>query len=111
MQACTNRSKLITPSPLIVRLEEELHELRRQAVAEGHQRVGKLREGDVAGAVDVEAVERVRQEARKDQRPQNSSNPIVRAVCVEHTDHHTDGLGVEGGPVAINQGGGELFLR
>lgn len=37
--------------------EEQLNELRAKAVAESDKSVGKLREGDVATAIDVEAVE------------------------------------------------------
>lgn len=42
---------------LVVGAEDELDKLRGEAVAEGDEGVCELGEGDVAGAVDIEAVE------------------------------------------------------
>lgn len=96
---------------LVVGAEEQLDELGAEAVAEGDEGVAELGEGDVAAAVDVEAVEEGTPGG--EERPEAAE--LVKAdgavaVRVEHADHHADGLGVEGGPVAVYEGGGELGL-
>lgn len=92
--------------PLIIRPEQQLHEPGREAVPEGDEGVCELLERDVAGAVDVEAVE--------EGAPGGEEGPEAAellegdgagAVRVEHADHHPDGLRVEGGPVAVYEGG------
>ena len=92
--------------PLVVGPEEEFDEARGEAVAEGDEGVGELLKGDVAGAVDVEAVE--------EGAPGGEEGPEAAellkgdgagAVRVEHADHHPDGLRVEGRPVAVDEGG------
>lgn len=96
---------------LVVGAEEQLDELRAEAVAEGDEGVGELGQGDVAAAVDVEAV--------KEGAPRGEEGPEAAelleangaaAVRVEHADHHADGLDVEGGPVAVDEGRGELLF-
>lgn len=96
---------------LVVRPEEQLHELGAQAVAEGDEGVGELLQGDVAAAVDVEAIEEG--PPRGEEGPEAAElvkvdGPV--AVRVEHADHHPDRLDVERGPVAVDEGRRELPL-
>lgn len=97
---------------LVVGMEEQLDKLGAEAVAEGDEGVVELGEGDVAAAVGVEAV---KQGAPRGQEGPEAAELLeadgAAAVGVEHADHHADRVRVEGGPVAVDEGGGELALR
>ncbi|KFZ19097.1 hypothetical protein V501_00837, partial [Pseudogymnoascus sp. VKM F-4519 (FW-2642)] len=95
--------------PLIKRPEQESHEPLTQPIPKRHQRVPELIQADVAGAIGVEAVE--------EGAPGGEEGPEAAELAefdgaaaggVEHADHEGDGVGVEGGPVAVYEGGGEL---
>lgn len=97
--------------PLIKRAKQEPHKRLAKPVPERHQRGAELVETDVARAVGVEAVEQ--------RAPGGEEGPEAAELAeldgaaaggVEHADHEGDGVGVEGGPVAVYEGGGELGL-
>jgi hypothetical protein len=96
---------------LIVGAEDELHETGGETVAEGDEGVAELVEGDVSGAIGVEAVEEGAPGGEEGpEAAELGEADCAGAVRVEHADHHADGLGVEGGPVAVDEGGGEFAL-
>ena len=95
--------------PLIKRPEQEPYKAVAQPVPERHQRGAELIEADVSRAIGVEAVE--------EGAPGGEEGPEAAELAeldgaaaggVEHADHEGDGVGVEGGPVAVYEGGGEL---
>lgn len=101
-------SVLVAP---VVRLEHGVHELWRQPVPKGNQRVRVLVHADVPAAVRVEPVEQRPprcQESPETAELLEADGP--RSVGVEHPDHHAHRLRVERGPVAVDQCGAELAL-
>lgn len=96
---------------LIVGAEEKLDKRRGEAVAERDEGVCEFGEGNVAGAIDVEAI--------KECAPRGEEGPeaaklvkadAAAAVGVEHANHHAHGLDVKGGPVAVDESGGQLLF-
>ncbi|KFY77129.1 hypothetical protein V499_03426 [Pseudogymnoascus sp. VKM F-103] len=102
--------KAQTPLPsLIKRPEQEPHKPLTQPIPKRHQRVPELIQADVARAIGVEAVE----EGAPGREEGPEAAELAELDCaaaggVEHADHEGDGVGVEGRPVAVYEGGGEL---
>jgi hypothetical protein len=95
--------------PLIKRPKQEPHKPLTEPIPEGHERVSELIQADVAGAVGVEAVEEGAPGGKEG--PEAAELGEVNGAAaggVEHADHEGDGVGVEGGPVTVYEGGGEL---
>lgn len=96
---------------LVVGAEDELDKLRGEAVAERNQGVGELGEGNVAGAIDVEAVkERAPGGEERPQAAELVKADAAAAVGVKHANHHAHRLDVKGGPVAVDESGRELLF-
>ncbi|KFZ08968.1 hypothetical protein V502_09018, partial [Pseudogymnoascus sp. VKM F-4520 (FW-2644)] len=97
--------------PLIKRPKQKPHKPLTKPIPKRHQRGAELVKTDVARAIGVEAVE--------EGAPGGEEGPEAAELAeldgaaaggVEHADHEGDGVGVEGGPVAVYEGGGELGL-
>jgi hypothetical protein len=63
----------------VVSAEHERDELRREAVAEGHERIAEFVEGDVAAAIDIEAVEECAPCCQKAPEPAVAEREVVSA--------------------------------
>lgn len=97
---------------LRVRAEQQLHELRAQAVPERDQGVLELAQRNRARAVRVEAIEKAA--PRRQETPQPAELVEVdraAAVSVEHADHHLHRVHVEGRVVAVDECAPQLFFR
>ncbi|KFY31340.1 hypothetical protein V493_01197 [Pseudogymnoascus sp. VKM F-4281 (FW-2241)] len=97
--------------PLIKRAKQEPHKAIAKPVPERHERGAELIEADVARAVLVEAVEEGA--PRGEEGPEAAELAELDGAAaggVKHADHEGDGVRVEGGPVAVYEGGGELRL-
>lgn len=98
-----------TLATLVVGSEEQLDELGAEAVAEGDKSVAELGEGDVTAAVGIETIEEGA--PRGEEGPETTElleTNGAASVRVEHADHHTDGVGVKCGPVAVDESCREL---
>ena len=104
--------KAQAPLPsLIKRPKQKTHKPLTKPIPKRHQRGAELVQADVARAIGVEAVE--------EGAPGGEEGPEAAELAeldgaaaggVEHADHEGDGVGVEGGPVTVYEGGGELGL-
>jgi hypothetical protein len=107
----------ILPRPLIaarprilrVRIEQQLHKRGTQAVSKRHQRIRELEVRNTPAPVLVKAVEEA---APGCQEPPKAAEFFkvygATAVCIEHADHHLDGVRVEGCVVAVDKGAAEF---
>lgn len=85
--------------------------IRRQAVPKRQQRITELIQTNVSTSVGIKAIKQ--RSPRSKKRPETAElveTDGTRAVCVEHADHKPHRDGVERGPVAVDEGGGELGL-
>ena len=94
-----------------VRVEQQLHELRAQAVSKRHQRIREFLHADVPAPVCIKSIEQPT--------PCGEETPeaaellevdCAAAVRVEHSNHHLDGVRVEGCVVSIDKRAAELVL-
>jgi hypothetical protein len=94
-----------------VRVEQQLDKLRAQTVSKRHQRIRELEMGDAPTPVLVKPVEQptpCRKEAPK--AAELFKIDSTAAVCIKHTDHHLDGVRVECGVVAVDEGAAEFIF-
>jgi hypothetical protein len=102
---------LIAPRPRILRIsiEQQLNKLRAQPVSKRHQRIRELEMRNTPAPVLVKAIEQPppsRQESPKPAELVEIDSPA--AVCIEHADHHFDGVRVESRVIAIDKGAAEF---
>ena len=101
----------VAPRTLLIRPVQDPDKRRRKPVSERHERLGVLIETDIAAAILVEAVEEVAPGSEEGPEPAELIEvDRARLVDVEHANHHFYGVRVKGGPVAVDQGGTELFF-
>lgn len=98
---------IVAPSTHIprIRAEEQLHKLRTEPIPKRNQRVAELGIADIPTAIGVEAVEEAA--PRREEPPEAAELVKVYGpapVGVEHADHHSYGVFVEGCVVPIDEG-------
>lgn len=105
---------IVAPATYVPRKggEKQLYELGAQSIAELFKGTAEFREVDTATPVEVEAVEEGSPFCQET--PETAKLieiDCAAAVCVEHADHHLNGMGVESGVIAVNEGTAERGFR
>jgi len=100
----------LTP-PLLICPVQYSHKCTTQPIPECHQRFRIFIKRYVSAPILIKTIKQAAPSGEEG--PQAAELVEVDGACfvgVEHADHHLHGVRVEGGPVAVDQSGAQLFL-